>query len=354
MRTTPAALLLALFVALSASAGGTEEAQRAKAPDFEPVKTTHGKTLSKNSFAGKTTALFFFSIYSGESAKLLEYLEELYREAPAGSRLEVVGVNIDPTDDEVKTFLQETAVSYPIALDTQLQIAGRFRVRKVPTVFLVGEDATIRSTLEGFGDADGKALLRRIKELAGTEGDAAGAPAAGDARRAGTEGKITKKTLVAAESKTILFSPGDPNLLMYITPDGTLWVYDVKKGRREAAASGVETAGWNPGGDTIVFSTKGKSGMWTKSLGAREAVRITPYGHSPAWSPDGGFIAFNVHSSEVWVYDVNAKRHWRTPVDGERIEWSSDGGLLLVTDAKGRSWLVPPRAKMPLLKAIRK
>ena len=94
-----------------------------------------------------------------------------------------------------------------------------------------------------------------------------------------------------------------------------------------------------------------KPGLWWKELRADKAIRITPFGNKPDWSPDGAFIAFHVHDNEIWVYNVEKKAKWRVPVNGDTVSWSGDGKLLLIHGG-GKTYLISPWAKMSLLKSL--
>ena len=316
-------------------------------PEFLPVKDTEGNFFSSDFFQGKYTALFFFSIYSSDSRELIDFMEELYQEySAAGVPLTIVGIDIDPSADEILDFLHNVRVSYPILFDTSLQMTGSFSVRKVPALFLIQPDMKIKYSMSGFHTGDKKTISLQLEELLKT---------AEKSQPQAAQKKVntyTEKTLVTSDFTDIKFSPGNPSLLLYISSENDLWVYNINSRQRNKIASGVATADWAPTGDTLVFSLSDKPGLWMTKLTETKTARITNFGYDPVWSPSGNYIAFRQHDSEIWIYDTMEKKRWRAPVDGIGISWSADGKLLIVKDKKGRAWLISPLTKMSVLKAL--
>ncbi|MEW6202656.1 MAG: thioredoxin-like domain-containing protein, partial [bacterium] len=318
-------------------------------PECAPLKDTSGNTVPRDLFKNKHTALFFFSIYSSDSEKLLVIMEEINQEVSnTGLPFALVGVNIDPSANEVQDFLRSIQVTYQILMDTSLALTGKFSVKKVPALFLVQPDLKITFNMPGFQPADKKTILLKIQELIKT--------AENEQPRTAhkTEDTYGVKSLVTSGFKDIKFSPSSQSLLVYISPEGDLWVYNTRTKKREKLASRVSTAEWSPKDEAVVFSLSDKTGLWMKDLNEVEAVRISPFGYAPVWSPDGAYIAFRMHESEVWIYSTGEKKHWRLKVDGINFSWSADGKLLLVKDKQGHAWLISPRAKMSVIKALQK
>ncbi|MFH1539667.1 MAG: hypothetical protein ABIH66_11965, partial [bacterium] len=196
---------------------------------------------------------------------------------------------------------------------------------------------------EDFGEDEKQALLRELQKIPMPEVEAAD----GD----GLSKKFNEKFLVSPDATVAEFLPGERQLVLYISGDSDLWVYDPLSDERHAIAAKVDSADWDPSGRKIVFSHIDKPGLWWKEIGADKAVRISPFGNKPSWSPDGAFIAFHVHENEVWVYNTEKKQRWRVKANGDSVSWSNDGKLLLVRSG-GKTFLISPWAKMSLLKSL--
>jgi peroxiredoxin len=75
-------------------------------------------------------------------------LEKAYREyQPLG--LEVLAIAVDNPDD-VRTYTELQPLSYPVLLDPDGVVAGRFGVDALPTSVLVGKDGTVLRTCQGI------------------------------------------------------------------------------------------------------------------------------------------------------------------------------------------------------------
>lgn len=59
-------------------------------------------------------------------------------------------------------------------------------------------------------------------------------------------------------------------------------------------------------------------------------TRLLPYGGDPAWSPDGGTIAF-ADSGGVYVMSSGGTSATRLTADGSQPAWSPDGAKIAFT-----------------------
>jgi peroxiredoxin len=75
-------------------------------------------------------------------------LEKTYREYESRG-LEVLAIAVDDPGD-VMTYTELEPLSYPVLLDPEGVIAGRYGVDALPTSFLVGKDGTVLRTCQGM------------------------------------------------------------------------------------------------------------------------------------------------------------------------------------------------------------
>ena len=133
---------------------------------------------------------------------------------------------------------------------------------------------------------------------------------------------------------------------------GDIWVADVDghrlvTPRNLTAAPGAEvpdrTPAWSPDGEWIAFSSaRGGSGssIWVMRADGREARRLTIEGdhddYLPAWSPDGRQVAFQrndaggSHVGLVTVAD-GAERIVPWPAPAQAPAWRPDGAALAIS-----------------------
>ena len=93
---------------------------------------------------------------------------------------------------------------------------------------------------------------------------------------------------------------------------------------------------WAPDAQSLAFSLidfddSGASGIWTVGIDGSNLFQVTYLGDSPAWSPDGGEIAYS-KGGDIWIVNVdgtNDSNLTSTPDVGEwSPTWSPDGHFL--------------------------
>ena len=138
--------------------------------------------------------------------------------------------------------------------------------------------------------------------------------------------------------------------------DPELWVVRVNgHGLKRLTDNNVrdETPAWSPDGKWIAFfsNRRGHKGLWVIGADGRRAHPLGIRGGEPAWSPDGTQLAFahartGAGRETVDLYVANAdgsgtKRltHERVGVVSHHPSWSPDGGSIVYT--KGRNlWII--------------
>lgn len=132
----------------------------------------------------------------------------------------------------------------------------------------------------------------------------------------------------------------DGERLAFVSFDGR--AYTVKhdgSARTLVARGGFGTISWSPDGSALAFSesdraTRGRTTVSIINVGTkpRRIVRwpTPPQRHSPAWSPDGGLIAY---TQEGVIYLARPDRSGiRRLARGEQAEWTADGRNVAVYD----------------------
>jgi TolB protein len=134
--------------------------------------------------------------------------------------------------------------------------------------------------------------------------------------------------------------------------DPELWVVGVNgHGLKRLTNNDVrdETPAWSPDGKWIAFfsSRRGHKGLWVIGADGRRAHALGITGGEPAWSPDGTQLAFahsrtGVGRETVDLYIANAdgsgiKRLTHGPVGivSHHPSWSPDGHSIVYTSRKG-------------------
>ncbi|MEH7109626.1 redoxin domain-containing protein, partial [Bacillus sp. JJ1764] len=102
-----------------------------KAPDFE-LKTLTGETVKLSELKGKKVMLNFWATWCPPCKAEMPDMEKFHSEV--GDKVTILAVNIDPQLD-VKGFVNEYKITFPILLDTDDGVNGKYQVLSIPTTY---------------------------------------------------------------------------------------------------------------------------------------------------------------------------------------------------------------------------
>ncbi|MDP6551398.1 MAG: TlpA disulfide reductase family protein [Arenicellales bacterium] len=170
---------LAVLAAADASAGGTG------ATALSPVPSEHASppTLVLNSlngdqytladFAGKVLLVNFWATWCAPCIKELPSMQAA-RSRLAGEPFEVIAVNVGEDPAEVKNFLDrlDTALDYLILLDENMVTTKKWKVRVLPTTYIVDAQGQARYVAMGERDFGAAEIVSMIRALAQTQASA--------------------------------------------------------------------------------------------------------------------------------------------------------------------------------------
>lgn len=113
---------------------------------------------------GHITVIDFWSTACVPCAKLMPQVEALYMEKKdAGVR--VIGVAIDDNPGLVMNQLAERGVTYPIVLDPNSEIQGKYKVSELPQTFVFDASGKLRFFVKGGSDDDIAAIQQAVDAL---------------------------------------------------------------------------------------------------------------------------------------------------------------------------------------------
>ena len=164
-------LLTAVFSA-GAYAAGTNS------PPLSPVPTEHasppalvlnnlnGDQRSLDDFSGKVLLVNFWATWCPPCVKELASMQAV-RNRLAGEPFEVIAVNVGEGPVDVSNFLNrlDAGLDYPILLDENMVTAKRWKVRALPTTYIIDPKGRARYLAMGerdFGAPDVVAVLRSL------------------------------------------------------------------------------------------------------------------------------------------------------------------------------------------------
>ena len=142
--------LLSVFLVFTACSGGSNQPLKidSPAPNFT-LKDLNGKSVTLSSFIGKTVFLHFWDTTFASCIAEMPYFQELYTGWTSSGEVALLTINAEETGEVIKTFMQSQKYTFPVLLDTEYKVAGKYNVQYVPTSFLIDKQGKLRLNIIG-------------------------------------------------------------------------------------------------------------------------------------------------------------------------------------------------------------
>lgn len=105
--------------------------------------------VSLQSLRGKTVLLDFWASWCGPCRQSFPWMNELQKRY-GDKGLAIVAVNLDKDREFAKNFLTEVPASFTVVFDPAGKTAESYKVKAMPTTFLVSPDGRLLATHTGF------------------------------------------------------------------------------------------------------------------------------------------------------------------------------------------------------------
>ncbi|HEY7366252.1 MAG TPA: TlpA disulfide reductase family protein [Methylomirabilota bacterium] len=144
---------------------------RATAPPEFNLSTPEGRTVSPAGLRGQVVILNFWATWCVDCRQEMPALEALHRRF--GTRgLAVVGINTREGPAVVRRYARDLGLSFPLVLDADGTVTGRFGVIGLPTTFLIGRDGRAEALAVGVREWASPAAVTIVETLlAATPGE---------------------------------------------------------------------------------------------------------------------------------------------------------------------------------------
>ncbi len=120
-------------------------------PDFK-LPTPEGKTVSLSDFKGKVVLIDFWASWCKPCKEALPYLAKNYSSIKKQG-VDIVAVNIDKSEDAMKSWLKDLGVSIPFAIGHDAAgkaVASKYQPPTMPSTFFCSKDGKVKHVAAGF------------------------------------------------------------------------------------------------------------------------------------------------------------------------------------------------------------
>ncbi len=164
------AALLSLLIASSAAADaglafGILKPKKPPAVIDFTLPGPDGKTVALKDFRGRVVLLNFWATWCQPCKIEMPSMQRVYDKYRAQG-LVILALSVDAKGERVvKPFLDKYKFSFPVALDADMKIMGKFKVRGLPTTLVLDAQGKELGRIIGGREWDGKAALRYLEEV---------------------------------------------------------------------------------------------------------------------------------------------------------------------------------------------
>lgn len=152
----PLALLLLVFIATPVLAAQP-------APNLT-LKTLDNSDLKISDLKGEVVYVDFWATWCPPCRQSFPWMEEMHqRYSDLGFK--VVAISLDNKRDVIDQFLKTMKTSFVIAHDPAGDSANAFKVKGMPSSYLIDRKGNIHMSHMGFNDRDKEKLESQIKDL---------------------------------------------------------------------------------------------------------------------------------------------------------------------------------------------
>jgi thiol-disulfide isomerase/thioredoxin len=138
-------------------------APKGQAPDFRLPGTKSEIKLA--AFRGKPVYVDFWASWCGPCRKSFPWMNEIQEKY--GNKIKVIAINLDQERAEADKFLKQNPPKFTIAFDPSGKTAEAYKVKAMPSSYLIDPNGRIVSSHAGFRSQDKQELERLIQQMTG-------------------------------------------------------------------------------------------------------------------------------------------------------------------------------------------
>lgn len=154
----------ALLCTVPSGSCAADKAPGKKAPDFT-LNDIYGKPVSLSGFKGKVVLLNFWGTWCYPCRAEMPSMDKLYS-MYKDKGLVVIGVSTDRAVSDVKDYIINNPLSFPVVVDYKLAVSRPlYKVNMMPTTFLIDRRGVVVGKYFGEQDWTSPEIIKEIEAL---------------------------------------------------------------------------------------------------------------------------------------------------------------------------------------------
>jgi peroxiredoxin len=128
------------------------------------LKTLDGRSLTLSQLKGKVVFLNFWATWCPPCRAEMPSMEALYQQFKDAG-LEVVAVDLQESVAEVKAFIADNKLTFPVALDTSGNVGNNYNTQSIPATYIIDRDGKILAQAVGSRNWNTPAITAAFQAL---------------------------------------------------------------------------------------------------------------------------------------------------------------------------------------------
>ncbi|WP_163530770.1 TlpA disulfide reductase family protein [Halobacillus ihumii] len=131
------------------------------APDFK-LQTLKGENVKLSDYRGKRVMVNFWATWCPPCRAEMPDMEKFYQ----NKDVVILAVNLTQTEgnlQEVKDFVNEYRLSFPVLLDNESKVAMNYEIRPIPTSFMIDSNGIIQH--KALGALNYERMVQEFKKM---------------------------------------------------------------------------------------------------------------------------------------------------------------------------------------------
>ncbi len=138
---------------------------RQKIADDFTLKTPSGTTVKLSELRGKVVLVNFWATWCPPCKEEMPAMQRLH-ERYGKDAFVLLAVSVDADPRVVRPYIAEHRFTFPVGLDSKMEVANTYGVRALPASFIVDRDGTVAAMAIGPRPWDGAASRALVAALA--------------------------------------------------------------------------------------------------------------------------------------------------------------------------------------------